>query len=65
MDALGDLGPVLPPRAVVWDRAKQIEQLAARAKMLATPGPRADLGQAMKQFDHIRALLGEEGGDHG
>lgn len=57
--APADLGPVLPSPATVWSTAKEIGRLAEEAKRFADDGPQRDLTRALKQFDHIRALLGE------
>lgn len=54
-----DLGPVLPPRAAVHDRARELQQLAARAAEFSGTGPTADLSLALRQFEAMRAVLGE------
>ena len=54
-----DLGPALLPRWVVEARAREIAALAARAAEFAGTGPTADLALALRQFDHIRAILGD------
>lgn len=57
-----DLGPVLPSRADVHHRARELQALAARAVEFSGGGPTADLALALRQFDAMRAVLGES--DH-
>lgn len=52
------LGPVLPSKAVVWTRARQIRDHAARVMEFAGTGPTADLQLALKEMDAIRAIAG-------
>jgi|EndMetStandDraft_4_1072995.scaffolds.fasta_scaffold2077018_2 hypothetical protein len=56
---LSEIGPVLPSRAAVYARARELEQLARRAVEFAGKGPSADLGRAVKQFERMRAVLGD------
>lgn len=57
--SISDLGPVLPPRSDVHHRARELQALAARAAEFSGNGPTADLQLALRQFEHMRALLGE------
>lgn len=52
------IGPVLPSKAEVWSRARQIRHLAGRVMEFAGSGPTADLQLALKEMDAIRAVLG-------
>jgi len=56
--APADLGPQLPPRALVHAQARELRALAERALEFSAIGPRGDLGVALRQFDRMRALLG-------
>ncbi len=55
-----DLGPVLPPAALVRPVAREVLALAQRAVEFSAAGPRQDLAAALVQFERIRALLGGE-----
>jgi hypothetical protein len=55
---LSEIGPVLPSRTAVYMRARALEQLARLAVEFAGTGPTADLGRAVKQFERMRAVLG-------
>jgi len=55
-----DLGPVLPSRFLVWSAARELRVLADRAIEFAGTGPTADLSLALRQFDTMRAVLGEQ-----
>lgn len=56
---MADIGPVLPPRAVVRDMARELQVLATRAVEFSGTGPTADLQAALRQLDAMRAVLGE------
>lgn len=58
MSVRDDLGPVLPCKAEVWAKAREIGELAERAKEFAGTGPTADLALALRQLDSMRAILG-------
>lgn len=50
-------------RGQVHAQARELEVLAKRAIEFSTPGPKADLTLALRQFEHMRAILGTgEGG---
>lgn len=57
MSAQDDLGPTIPPRWQVYDRARSIGQLAQLAQECAIEGPRMDIPRALDAFDRMRALL--------
>ena len=57
---LHELGPVLPSRCAVHAQAVELRALAARAEEFSSTGPTADLSLALRQFDHMRAILGED-----
>lgn len=60
--ALSELGPVLPSRTAVYQRARELEALAKRAvEFAARRRDRHGLELALTQFDRMRAVLG--GGD--
>lgn len=61
MSVQSDLGPAMLPAGVAYQRAREIEQLAARAAEFARRGPQQDMALVQKQFDRIRAIMG--GGD--
>jgi hypothetical protein len=65
MNALAEIGPVLPSRAVVRAMARELQVLAARAVEFSGSGPTADLQLALRQFERIRAILGECDEDNG
>jgi len=54
-----ELGPVLPSRASVRMKAREIMVLAKRAEEFASDGPTTDLQMALRQLEHIRAVVGE------
>lgn len=56
--APASVGPVLPSKAEVWNRARQIRHHAARVMEFAGSGPTADLQLALKELDTIRAIAG-------
>jgi hypothetical protein len=56
-----DLGPMLPRRSDVHSRARELQVLAARAVEFSGTGPTADLAVALRQFEAMRAVLGEGG----
>lgn len=61
-EAQRELGPALPPAWLVAQQAREIGVLARRAAGFANEG---ELRLALRQFDSIRAVLGEaEGGAH-
>ena len=62
MSAQADLGPVLPPRCKVRADAVELLALARLATELTTPGLQQDLGRALRQFERMRAVLGDPGG---
>jgi len=55
-----DHGPSLPPPAVLHQRAKEIQALAARAADYARSGPRQDIGAVMRAMQAIGELAGVE-----
>lgn len=57
--APANLGPVLPSRVAVATQARELEVLAKRAAEFAGTGPTADLGLALRQFESMRAILGD------
>jgi hypothetical protein len=57
--SLADLGPVLPSRCAVHAQAVELVALAKRAEEFSGAGPTADLGLALRQFERMRAILGE------
>lgn len=58
MSGLSELGPVLPPRSVVYDRAHEIAALAQIACDCAVTGPGGDLARAVRLLGRIAALAG-------
>jgi hypothetical protein len=63
--AYDDLGPVLPPRAVVHGRAREIETLARIAADCSISGPQCDLPRATQLLRRIGALAGDGVGGEG
>ena len=60
-NALEELGPILPPRGAVHAQALELLALAKRAEEFSGTGPTADLALALRQLDHMRAILGGAG----
>lgn len=56
---LSDIGPVLPSRVAVHARALDLLDLARRAVEFSGTGRGADLALALRQLEHMRAVLGE------
>jgi hypothetical protein len=56
--SLAELGPVLPSRCAVHAQAVEMVALAKRAVEFSGTWQTADLGLALKQFEHMRAILG-------
>lgn len=57
---MNDLGPDLPSRLVVYQQARELQQLGQLAAELSQAGPRADLPRAVRLLDKARAVLGSE-----
>ena len=55
--APASVGPVLPSKAEVWNRARQIHHPRGVVEF-AGSGPTADLQLALKELDTIRAIAG-------
>lgn len=61
MTAVAELGPVLPSRLAVYERARELQALADRAVEFSGTGRTADLALALKQFERMKAVLGGAG----
>lgn len=58
--ARSDLGPTLPSRVAVHAQALELKQLAQRAiEFSGRSGQTGDLQLALRQFERMRAILGE------
>ncbi len=62
MGAPADIGPVMPPRRVVYERAREVAALAELARDCAMAGPRCNLARSLAMLDRIRAILGDPDG---
>lgn len=60
MSERDEIGPVLPPRGVIYAQAREAVTLGLRAMEMAMAGPRCDLAAAQRQLDRLRAVLGSE-----
>ena len=58
MNVQQEIGPALPPRALVHDVAREVQHLAGLARDCATTGLRMDVGRALALLDRARAELG-------
>jgi hypothetical protein len=61
MSVVADLGPVLPSRASIHASARELQALADRAVEFSGTGRTADLALALKQFERMKAVLGDDG----
>ncbi len=63
MSVQSDIGPNGVPRWKVYQQARELSALADVAMECAAQGPRQDLPRALAQFDRMRAILGNGGGE--